>query len=63
MLFILSASSFSGQKAFKTTVAVITWLAAFLALLGIVEFITESLDYPQISLFYNNKLFWLRELT
>ena len=59
LFYVVSVQFLTDRKYLKTTVAVVTWLAALLALLGIVEFITENLDYP----LPHNKLFWLRDLT
>ncbi len=59
-LFYITAIQFLADRILlKTTVAVIAWFAALLSLLAIIEFITQSLDYP----LPQNRIFWIRELS
>ncbi len=59
LFYIIAIQFFTDRSLLKKTIAVITWFAALLSLAAIIEFITESLDYP----IAHNKIFWFRELS
>ena len=59
LFYTIAVQFFSDRRLLKTTITVITWLAGVLAIVGILDFLIQSLDYP----FSQNKLFWLRELS
>jgi O-antigen ligase len=59
LFYIIAIQFFAERSLLKKTVTVIAWFAALLSLVAIIEFITESLDYPLA----HNKIFWLKELS
>lgn len=59
LFYIIAIQFFADRSLLKKTVAMIAGLAALLSLVAIIEFITESLDYPLA----HNKIFWFRELS
>ncbi|MCU0598385.1 MAG: O-antigen ligase family protein [Desulfobacterales bacterium] len=59
LFYTVSLQFFSDQLLLKRTVAIVIGFASVLSLIAIIEFVTESLNYP----FPHHKIFWMKELT
>ena len=59
LFYMIAIQFFTDRFLLKKTIAIIAGFAALLSLIAIIEFVTESLDYP----LPHNKIFWIRELS
>jgi len=59
LFYIIAIQFLADRSLLKKTIAVIAGFAALLSLVAIIEFITESLNYP----LPHDKIFWFKELS
>ena len=58
LFYCTAIQLFADRRLLKKTILIISWFASLLSLIAIIEFVTESLNYPLA----HDNIFWLREL-